>query len=302
MVTRIRSGMKSPGRLAMASLVVSLTVLLLPKTNGYQTLMTFPARQTYRKSTQLQFVQQAIKNERQFSPLFQSSASESQPLGNFSWRRNSLSEALKQVSFDASVLLRQARSKLQRFGWLLPLSLALVPVYTAVFHGATAKMPSWWSVVNFEYLKSHPYASLIVAVFLGSNVSYLLSGLYLLAWYRPKNIERSEISYSYPMLGTLILLSGTVSAIFHSVQALGSHALAEALCYVDHGVAISSIFYFWYKCGRPSPRTGALSVAGLLMLIFTEPHYPILHSLWHVFSAAAAVVWARDGLNARISK
>jgi len=108
--------------------------------------------------------------------------------------------------------------------------------------------------------------------------------------------ETSEVAFRDPILGGSVLTAGTVSTVFHSVQALGPHSLAECLCFIDHGVAISSIFYFWFKCGRPSRRTWLLSLAGLATLSFTEG-YAWLHSVWHLLSASAAVVWARDGVN-----
>jgi hypothetical protein len=94
------------------------------------------------------------------------------------------------------------------------------------------------------------------------------------------------------MLGVWILLAGAVSTIFHSVQALGSYVIAESLCYVDHGVAISAFLYYFKTCGFPSKKVWALGIAGLLALVFTHPFYAVLHSLWHFLSAAAATLWA----------
>ena len=97
------------------------------------------------------------------------------------------------------------------------------------------------------------------------------------------------------MLGLWILTAGLISTVFHSVQALGSYSVAESLCYIDHGVAISASFYFLDTCGLPSKRVLALGLAGLAALAFTYPSYAFLHSSWHFLSAAAATKWAIEG-------
>jgi hypothetical protein len=92
-----------------------------------------------------------------------------------------------------------------------------------------------------------------------------------------------------------ILTSGLVSTIFHSVQAMGGYGgtLAEALCYIDHGVAGAAVFYFWNICGRPRRHTLHVSAAGLVALALPlRPGYAWLHSLWHLLSATAALLWA----------
>ena len=61
-----------------------------------------------------------------------------------------------------------------------------------------------------------------------------------------------------------MIAAGLVSVIFHSFQAFGSYSLAEGLCYVDHGFAISSTLYFFNICGRPSKKVMALGLAGFL--------------------------------------
>lgn len=94
-----------------------------------------------------------------------------------------------------------------------------------------------------------------------------------------------------------ILTSGLVSTIFHSFQAMSgsaeASALAEALCFVDHGVAGASVLYFWNVCGRPRRSTVVVGVAGLVALALPlRPGYAWLHSLWHFLSATAALLWA----------
>ena len=106
----------------------------------------------------------------------------------------------------------------------------------------------------------------------------------------------------YQMLGGLVLTAGVVSTIFHYFQALGSFRIAEALCYIDHAVAVTSILSFWNRCGRPGVCTTVIGLTGIAMLVITDPlHiYPYLHSTWHGLSAAAAIMWAHDGVKRRL--
>ena len=99
------------------------------------------------------------------------------------------------------------------------------------------------------------------------------------------------------MLGIWVLACGLISTIFHSVQALGSFAVANALCYVDHAFAISAAFYFLKTCGMPSRRTLTIGVISLITLAVTYPGYAWLHSTWHYLSALTATKWAVEGSN-----
>lgn len=192
---------------------------------------------------------------------------------------------------------------LKKCWWCLPMVIALIPLFSALFQRTSASMPSWWALVELDHVLHSPGAVIILGVFLLSNISYFISGIYLYRRYYhlvPNEIE--TIQERDPLLGGSVLTAGAVSTIFHSVQALGPFSVAEALCYIDHGVAISSILYFYYKCGLPSRTTWVLSIAGFVSLCVTNPGYAWLHSLWHVLSAAAAVVWARDGLEAPHAK
>jgi hypothetical protein len=100
----------------------------------------------------------------------------------------------------------------------------------------------------------------------------------------------------FAMLGVWVCLAGLISTIFHSVQALGSHALAESLCYIDHAVAISAILYFIDTCGIPSKLVSTIGTVAIGTLVITPtPGYAWLHSTWHYLSALAATKWAIEG-------
>lgn len=185
---------------------------------------------------------------------------------------------------------------LQKCWWCLPMFLALVPPYCALVHRTSATTPSWWALVKLDSVLHSPFAALILGFFLLSNISYFISGIYLYLRYHH---FVPEVEARDPLLGGSVLTAGTVSTVFHSVQTFGPHSVAECLCYIDHGVAISSILYFWYKCGRPSRTTWLLSILGLATLCLSGPGYAWLHSVWHVLSSVAAVVWARDGFDAQ---
>jgi len=101
---------------------------------------------------------------------------------------------------------------------------------------------------------------------------------------------------SDPLLGVCVLTAGAVSTAYHSVQALGSYAVAQELSFIDHGVALSSGLYFLQRLGLPSWKTLAIGGAGLVSL--ANPvggSYAGLHSLWHFLSASATVSWGFDG-------
>jgi len=165
-------------------------------------------------------------------------------------------------------------------------------------------MPHWWSVVRMDHIASASHANLIIGSFLGSNIAYAISGIYLLKKFwlseqsqgSDKECRRSRFS----MLGFWILVAGVISTVFHSVQALGSYALAESLCYLDHAVAGSATFYFIDTCGIPSKATAYIGAFAMLALVISTPGYAWFHSSWHYLSAMAATRWAIDGY-ARIS-
>jgi hypothetical protein len=175
-------------------------------------------------------------------------------------------------------------------------------------------MPSWWSMQNLSHLQNSKIGNLICTGFLFSNVFYFLSGLYLLnakplrgdlysSILDDTNKKQSRGLFyhdgRHPMLGWLVLCSGGISLLYHSFQALGSLQIAESLCYVDHGLALSSGCYFLDKCGMPSLKTCIIGVSSLCLLAIGGDIYPIIHSLWHVGSAGATISWASDGTQRR---
>lgn len=185
--------------------------------------------------------------------------------------------------------------------WLMPMLLILVPIYSAVVMGKCACMPDWWQVVRMDTIRQSKDAALIIGGFLVSNIAYFAAGGFLLARFPMRTVKKRNALVplvkptAFSMLGIWILLAGTVSTIFHSVQALGSHAISESLCYVDHAVAISAAFYFFKMCGFPSKRVWVLGIASLVTLVFCHPAYAMIHSLWHFLSAATATQWALVG-------
>lgn len=206
---------------------------------------------------------------------------------SFLWKRQQITQAQR---FICQICLES--------WWISPMILAFVPIYCALFKGTCASMPSWWPVVNMNHIRQTAHAAIVIGGFLMSNIAYFLSGTLLIRRFQPRDgvnvVHASPMSHStrFTMLGVWILLAGAVSTIFHSVQALGSYVIAESLCYVDHGIAISACLYYFKTCGFPSKKVWALGIAGLLALIFTHPFYALFHSLWHFLSAAAATFWA----------
>ena len=190
--------------------------------------------------------------------------------------RSSLSEVMRASDRLKSVLCTFIAST----WWLTPLVLCLVPLYTLCLFQCLPVTPDCWKLVQLQPF-GHSVSS--IGGFLLSNVVYFVSGGYL--------CYKSDTTRS---LGLWTLLAGLVSTIFHSVQVV-DYRLAEALCYFDHGVAITSILYFVKTLGLPGLRTTVLSALGLVLLANPLPDlYLWLHSFWHVCSAGAALTWAMD--------
>jgi len=180
----------------------------------------------------------------------------------------------------------------KNFWWLLPLwSLCLVPLYTVTVFQTLPQTPHFWKLVSME----HVLAFWIVP-FLASNASYYMAAAHLFCGGASgkQQQEQQSSSDSNKSLALWTLSAGTVSTIFHTVQSLGYYRAAEALCFIDHGVAGTAMLHFWHVCGAPSRRTWALGTAGLACLACPGELYPALHSLWHGLSALTAVVWVRD--------
>lgn len=182
--------------------------------------------------------------------------------------------------------------------WIWPMMLAIIPVHSAVFKGTCASMPHWWPVVKMDMIRQSNDAALVIGGFLLSNIAYFVSGAFLVQKFPFKTTQNGLLPIrptKFTNLGLWILLAGAVSTIFHSVQALGSYAVAESLCYVDHGIALSAGLYFLNTCGFPSRKVMTLGIAALATLVISHPYYAILHSTWHFLSAAVATTWAVEG-------
>jgi hypothetical protein len=196
---------------------------------------------------------------------------------------------------------------IRQYWWCFPMMLALVPMY-AILTGEYARMPEFWPLIDLGFLKDMPIS---FAGFLGSNIFYLLSGLFLLnkihvpnsSSQKGESFERKKISFHTsrnPMLGVLVMTSGFVSLTYHTFQALGRLEIAESLCFVDHGVAISCFFYFLQRCGIPSYKTLSIGIPSMCLLSFPVVEtYPFLHSIWHLLSAGTTISWAFDGVDKR---
>lgn len=282
------------------------TTRIQPRTTSSTTKKAF---YDVRASCKLKTCPSSIKKIKQ-SPLFQSSECAEIELGTTSGWKDTVGENLSNLRKSAAIARRRIPilvsaatqatiDTIQKCWWCLPMILALVPPYFALVHRTNPKMPSFWPLVQLDAV-----SAVILGGFLLSNIAYFISGIYLYLRYHhlvpsTSDDESKDLHPTRdPLLGGSVLAAGTVSTIFHSVQALGSQALAECLCFIDHGVAISSILYFWFRCGRPSQRTWALSLVGLTTLSITA-NYAWLHSAWHFLSASAAVVWARDGFGTK---
>ncbi|CAB9507562.1 expressed unknown protein [Seminavis robusta] len=234
--------------------------------------------------------------------------------------------------FNWNDALDQVLFFIKTYYWVLPSFLALVPLYTTFVLGiGDAAMPHWWPVTKMDYILKSPDAALVIGHFLASNIAYFLCGGYLVKKFpfvKPEQQETSKtttinesvgrassvlaatttavvgfkdrlltmklIPTQQTWLGLLLLSAGVISTIFHTEQALGSYALSNSLCYLDHAVAGTATFYFFHTCGKPSPRVWALGVTGLAFLSIPLPGYAWLHSAWHYLSAAAATLWALE--------
>lgn len=212
---------------------------------------------------------------------------------------NRLDNSIREMGIVLASLTTSIMQSIQKYWWCFPMLLALVPPYCVLFKGSFASMPDWWSVVHMDHIAASDNASWIIAPFLGSNVAYVLSGIYLLKQFRFFDKSQSGSLVFRPtkfsMLGVWVLVAGLISTIFHSVQALGSYQIAESLCYLDHAVAGSAVFYFFDTCGVPSKMASIIGAVAIVTLVVTTPSYAWLHSSWHYLSAATATQWALDG-------
>jgi hypothetical protein len=205
------------------------------------------------------------------------------------------------------------------FWYLLPSLLCLVPVYTLTVWQTIPVTPDVWKLVNMDfiwwyYTQKH-HAISVIFTFLASNASFFIAALYLL---KQSGASKTDFSTAAQMtaadtaaavlnrskqmpssLGYWVLAAGVMSTIFHTVQACGNYRIAEALCYLDHGIAGTAICHFYNRCGMPSLRTIVSGIVAFIILAFPItsihlPSYTTLHSLWHTLAAITAVVWAND--------
>lgn len=235
---------------------------------------------------------------------------------------SAIKSALQATSQGMTIALKQS-------WWCFPMTLILYPII-ALINGSYAQMPSWWSMCNLNYLHSTRVGHWICFGFLTSNVFYFLSGLFLLRGI-PSSLSLSSSSKSqskvleqqlrtdngenndhelnithmktlrtttnmkYPLLGWLVICSGGISLLYHSFQAWGTSNIAESLCFIDHGLALSSGCCFLDRCGLPSSKTILIGIISLCMLSIGGDVYPIIHSFWHFGSASVTISWALDG-------
>jgi hypothetical protein len=218
----------------------------------------------------------------------------------------------------SAAAVASSKNLCQTSWWASPMFACLIPVYHALVLQQNPSMPHWWRVFPMDHLWASPDAIAIVGFFLMSNLAYFLSAAYLIAMFPPElsgstdttsTATKAEAEESQAKTGRLhtmlslrptkhtglgmwVAAAGAISTLFHSFQALGDYGIAEGLCYIDHGVALTAIFYFWRVLGRPSPATCAVSLAGLVTLVLTHPGYAYLHSTWHFLSSSAAILWA----------
>jgi len=241
--------------------------------------------------------------------------------------------AYRRVPLACSACWSVAKAFASSAWWALPLLLCAVPLYTLAAWQTLPTTPSWWKLVSVDHLWKSPDGPFVVAMFMLSNISYFMAGLYLLRKFpfvkssttesetgdngissgattiksagRLASLSLLKPSMSsmtagtpsrYTWLGIWTLLAGAVSTIFHAVQTYGEYSVAEGWCYLDHGIAISAILYFFRTCGMPGKSALALGAAGLVALSLPlKPGYAWLHSTWHLLSAGSAVLWALQG-------
>lgn len=207
---------------------------------------------------------------------------------------NALSDHVRSSVAELRQAADRVRSVLGTFvahtWWLTPLVvLCAVPLYTLLLFQCLPVTPDCWKLVDVATLLPPKNGLSSAGGFLLSNLVYFGSGGYLL--FKKREGDKTE---SVKNLGWWTLVAGSVSTLFHSVQVV-DYRLAEAFCYLDHGVAITSILYFLKTLGRPGRRTICLSALGLLLLTNPIPSlYLWCHSVWHVCSAGAALTWAMD--------
>jgi hypothetical protein len=312
------SGRSSPSRSSLNA--VQLRSLFGFPTTAISNDVTTTARQSNKRTQVAEVVETALRTV-------------SSSLDVTSKATKKLKTATQAISFlNWSEAVDETLMFVRNYWWLIPSFAALVPLFTTFVLGiGDAAMPHWWPVTPMDHIVKSPDAALVIGFFLGSNIAYFLSGSFLLCQFpfdrvdntalplasisNSKNLEgvallrkikhrllaTRMVPTRQSWLGLFLLWAGLISTIFHTEQALGSYAISNSLCYLDHAVAGTACFYYFHTCGRPSPRVWALGIAGLIALGVPLPGYAWLHSSWHFLSAAAATLWALESFGTRAS-
>ena len=215
--------------------------------------------------------------------------------------------------------------------YLLPSLLCFVPIFTWAVWQTIPVTPDVWKLVNMDFIwwyYTHQHEALsVIGTFLASNASFFGAAFYLLhqshrrLCHPVENMSPTTSPITSPTkptvtatatglyhprpkiipssLGYWVLAAGIMSTIFHTVQACGNYRIAEALCYLDHGIAGTAVCHFYSQCGAPSLRTLLCGIVALVTLAFPItsihlPSYTTLHSIWHALAAVTAVLWASD--------
>ena len=196
------------------------------------------------------------------------------------------------------------RNILRNWWWSSPMALAALPACNWALFQKALLTPEWWKMTCMEYIRHSPDCLWVVSVFLLSNISYFLVAACFFGTTKETSAPDSQFTVSlggetrevstYSDLGVGVAACGIVSAFFHTLQAMGTSAWAEAACYMDHGFALTTFLYFWRVCGSPFQRkrvwiTGVIGLGALA--VPAKPGYAWLHSSWHVLSAVTALLW-----------
>ena len=136
-------------------------------------------------------------------------------------------------------------------------------------------MPSWWSIARVWKGYGAPFVL--------TNLPYLYFGHRL---WRGASTRRSSPSCFSRRASSRCCTTRSRSP---------ARASRAGACFVDHGFAISTAFYFAKACWPPGPRSLALFAGGLALLPgWGDQLYTMTHSFWHAFSATAAYVACRE--------
>ena len=131
------------------------------------------------------------------------------------------------------------------------------------------------------------------ALFLVSNVAYLISGFGLL--------ERAVTRGSPPVLAYLMMAACGYSSTYHAMQCwfgMGSDQ-ARSTGRVDVGLAFMSGVYFFLECGCDTLLMQSLALLSIGFFVDAfQMGYTVSHSLWHLSGATLAFVggteWTRE--------